>query len=787
MTYTVKRTNGLNPIVIADNTIDNSTSITLVGRNWSNYGSLLDQNFLQMMENFADATPPANPIAGQLYYNTSLRKLQVFDSVVNSFKSIISVYSNTQAPLAAPVEGDLWLDTFVSNHPVLKCYTNALGWIVVGPPAGAAQLTSEVLEDAAGNSISVLSMFIQNKRYAILCPNVYQTWAYPFRPVEGTPPQQKPIPGFSKVYPGFNINSQDDVSNNRFIGQATDSVLLDGLASTQFMRTDVDTQTTGTVNIINANGLVQGSSDNFHLHSDNTDTLFTSNINSARLRFQTTNAAGYTRDAISVNGNSSVYFNEDIFVAGAMTVASQRTGGLLVTGTTPSTDPGTGAAVITGGVGIGGDLNVEGYVRAGNLLTLTDDSSIVSSNMIQSIRSAGILQDLEYSANTHTFSTDAGAALNIAANGAAMFTADDGVQNALIIRNSLGYGGYGASWQMYNTNGTSNKAKHFRMNDNGNLEIVNSAYSSMLLSLSDDGNLLVGNSLSVNSYIFTDINKLKITGGTPTQYMQTDGSGNLSWTTIDPSTFAVARWKTGRQITLFGDTNGNLSVPLDGSADVYLYNTTSKLHDVTVNLAGDILGNATFAGNSITINTALPNISVGGATIYYGTVNVNDKGQVTGGNTTPPASNSGLLQQVGVFNSSNTLSGSAGLTYGASMPGGPVTLAVTGVVSATGDVIAFSGSDINLKTNIEPITDAVNKIKQISGVTYEWRPEFQDENHSGREAGVIAQEIITVLPEAVKTRDDGYLAVRYERLNALLIEAVKELTARVEQLEAERK
>lgn len=768
MTYTVKRTNGLNPIVIADNTIDNSTSITLVGRNWSNYGSLLDQNFLQMLENFADAVPPANPIAGQLYYNTSLRKLQVFDSVINNFKNIVSVYSSNDAPLTTPIEGDLWLDTFIAANPVLKCYTNSNGWIVIGPPAGAAQLTSELLEDAAGNQIPVLSMFIQNKRFAILSPNVLQTWAYPFRPVEGSPPYQKPIPGFRTVYPGFNICSQDDVSNNRFIGQSTDSVRLDGLLATQFMRTDVDTFTTGTINIINANGLVQGSSDNFHLHSDNTDTLFTSNINSARLRFQTTNAAGYTSDALTVLGNNSVYFNSDAYIANSLTVPNMLTSNLVVT---------SGLNVV-GDINAGSNVNITGSVQLGNMIHMVSDTvnQVWSSN----VSPYTSLQDLHYTASSHTFATDVGTAFNIAANGAATFTAEDGVQNALIIENSLGYGGYGASWQMYNTNGSNNNAKHFRLNDDGDLEIINSAYSDMIFSLSDGGNLTVSNN------ILTDINKLKITGGTATQYLQTDGQGNLNWYTIDPSSFAVARWTHGRQITLFGDTTGNLSVPLDGSADVFLHTTTGNLHGVTVNLTGDIFGNATFAngsntGNNITINAIMPNISVAGATTYYGTINVNAKGQVTGGNTVPPTNNSGAVGQVGVFAGSQILGGSAGLTYTSSV------LAVTGDVSATGDVIAYSGSDINLKTNIEPITDAVNKIKQISGVTYEWRPEFQDDLHTGREAGVIAQEIIAVLPEAVKTRDDGYLAVRYERLNALLIEAVKELTARVEQLESERK
>jgi hypothetical protein len=190
-------------------------------------------------------------------------------------------------------------------------------------------------------------------------------------------------------------------------------------------------------------------------------------------------------------------------------------------------------------------------------------------------------------------------------------------------------------------------------------------------------------------------------------------------------------------------------------------------------------GTATFAGNAITINTTLGNVSGSGITTYY-SVNVNAKGLVTGGTTVPGTTNVGATGQVGVFSTGNNIVGSSGFTYDGT------TMSVTGAVSATGDVIAFSGSDRNLKTNIEPITDAIDKVKQITGVTFDWAEHAQDLNHNRREAGVIAQEMQAVLPEIVTTRDDGYLAVRYERINALLIQAVKELTARVEQLEAER-
>ena len=69
----------------------------------------------------------------------------------------------------------------------------------------------------------------------------------------------------------------------------------------------------------------------------------------------------------------------------------------------------------------------------------------------------------------------------------------------------------------------------------------------------------------------------------------------------------------------------------------------------------------------------------------------------------------------------------------------------------------------------------MDKISKISGNTYDWKAETKAEHgYEGNDVGVIAQEILEVLPEAVTTRDDGYLAVRYEKIVTLLIEAIKE-------------
>jgi hypothetical protein len=104
---------------------------------------------------------------------------------------------------------------------------------------------------------------------------------------------------------------------------------------------------------------------------------------------------------------------------------------------------------------------------------------------------------------------------------------------------------------------------------------------------------------------------------------------------------------------------------------------------------------------------------------------------------------------------------------------------INGNLGATGDITAFSASDHRLKDNITPISDALDKVLSISGNTFDWNKNSEKE---GNDVGVIAQEILEVLPEAVITRDNGYLAVRYEKLIPLLIEAIKELKVEVEEL-----
>ncbi len=109
-----------------------------------------------------------------------------------------------------------------------------------------------------------------------------------------------------------------------------------------------------------------------------------------------------------------------------------------------------------------------------------------------------------------------------------------------------------------------------------------------------------------------------------------------------------------------------------------------------------------------------------------------------------------------------------------------------GVIEATNDIIAFYSSDKRLKKNVSPLSNSLEKISNIRGVEFDWIKDEEIHPNEGHDIGVIAQEVEDVVPEIVITRDNGYKAVNYQKLTALLIEAVKELKEEIKELKKDK-
>jgi len=121
---------------------------------------------------------------------------------------------------------------------------------------------------------------------------------------------------------------------------------------------------------------------------------------------------------------------------------------------------------------------------------------------------------------------------------------------------------------------------------------------------------------------------------------------------------------------------------------------------------------------------------------------------------------------------------------------GTASSGTSGEIRATNNITAFYSSDIKFKENVQPITNALNIVKEIGADHFDWTDEYIN-SHGGKDDyflqksdfGVIAQKVQKVFPKAVRTRPDGSLAVDYEKLGVLAFPAIVELLKRVEALE----
>ena len=245
--------------------------------------------------------------------------------------------------------------------------------------------------------------------------------------------------------------------------------------------------------------------------------------------------------------------------------------------------------------------------------------------------------------------------------------------------------------------------------------------------------------------------------------------------------------------TIWLDTSGGVTANIlkfyDGGADINLatINTTANTvdwADSSISLADDSVTLAKMAsgtdGNIISYDASGNPVAV--ATGNDGQVLTSaGAGAVCAFETLPitALNNATANELVTVGSTTTELDAEANLTFDGS------TLAVTGAITATGDVTAFSTSDKSLKQNIINIDSSLDKVSQLNGVYYNWTQEALEKNKhldDKKEVGVIAQDVEKVLPEIVATRKDGTKAVKYERLCAVLIEAVKELQEQIKDL-----
>ena len=313
MAYTINLTDGSIFATVSDGTINTSSSMILVGKNYAGYGEFLDENFIHLLENGSNTTAPSAPLTGQLWWDKTNNVMKVYNGT--TFKVISASTASASAP-SSNVAGDLWFDTV---NQQLKVY-NGSAWILVGPASTSGQGTSGAVVTTLTDNLSVdhvvIELFVQDTIVATVSKDSQ------FTPVPS-------IAGFNTISPGLQLSTT--VSGALFQGTSTDAQLLDGLNSTSFLRSDTNDTTSGTLGILNDSGLTVGVDQDAKISV----TTATSAVN---IQNQTQDAninlivndGGVTSTVLAVNGaTATVSFpNVAISVAGVTNLNGNGVGNL---------------------------------------------------------------------------------------------------------------------------------------------------------------------------------------------------------------------------------------------------------------------------------------------------------------------------------------------------------------------------------------------------------------------------------------------------------------------------
>ena len=354
MAYTINLTDGTVFATISDGTINTSSSMILVGKNYAGYGEFLDENFIHLLENGSNTTAPAAPLTGQLWWDKTNNLLKVYNGTI--FKTISAATASASAP-TSNVTGDLWYDT---TNQQLKVWTGA-AFLVVGPGYTSAQGTSGAIPETILNNVGatryITSLYVNNVRVAIVYDGASFT------------PEAALLAAFPTIYPGVTLSSS--VSGAVFAGSATNAQLLDSLDSTDFMRATANTATTGRLQVNNANGIYIGTSNVVNISQSSNDGVIASSVSTGNLIIQT-NVSGTTYTvATALGGNGAFAIANAATVGTTLVVTGNTTGGNLLTGGQVSATGNITGANFIGNVipPAGGAVSTTGNITGGNILT----------------------------------------------------------------------------------------------------------------------------------------------------------------------------------------------------------------------------------------------------------------------------------------------------------------------------------------------------------------------------------------------------------------------------------
>ena len=227
MAYKVDKFNGTFLVTVDDGTIDTTTDLRFVGKNYAGYGEVQNENFLHLMEHFANTSAPPKPITGQVWYDSGNKKLRFYDG--SKFRTASGAEIGPTAPSGLQ-SGDFWFDTSAG-----QLYTwNSTEFVLIGPETppdlGASAVVSQVVKDTIGNNHTIVKFQAGGDVISVVSKDAFT--------LNST---INPITGFTTIKKGVNLVNTNGTTgvtatDHYFWGTASNSARLGGYPASEYIR-----------------------------------------------------------------------------------------------------------------------------------------------------------------------------------------------------------------------------------------------------------------------------------------------------------------------------------------------------------------------------------------------------------------------------------------------------------------------------------------------------------------------------------------------------------------------
>ena len=288
MAYTVNKSNSSaspNQYTVQDGVVNTQTDLSFIGKGYAGYGESIAENFLHLLENFSNSSAPTKPISGQLWYDSTNNRLKVY-----SGSSFVPAGGNVPYQSAAPsalTQGDLWID---SDTGQLYFY-NGTSSILVGPPSATGTtsgFTFDSILDSSDATQNITKLFNDGNLIAVISED------------EFTP--KVALSGFATVKKGITLTTA--ISDTKFQGTATDADALGGVAAANYLRSNANDSTSGTLSVANDGGLSIGADSDVTITVDSGGGIIANTIQDTDITFKV-NDGGSTTTVMTIDGSES--------------------------------------------------------------------------------------------------------------------------------------------------------------------------------------------------------------------------------------------------------------------------------------------------------------------------------------------------------------------------------------------------------------------------------------------------------------------------------------------------